>query len=286
MIYHVVDRKLKPMIRIRFIRYKISFIIIFFGISTSVFGQISMGARGLGLGHATTGLVDYSWSLFSNPALLKSGEPSLGFYGVRNYCFADITDMAAIGSLPTSIGALALGFHRYGDTVFNETRVRLGYKNEWEQLHFGLIINYNHISFGGVYGSGGALGVDVGIAAKLVEKFWIGAKATNLNKPSYKFSGTNEDLYRDLSIGFSYIIEDRALFMMDIVKDVRFPVSFRGGLELTIIQELKGRIGITTEPITYSFGLGYGKDFWDVNFAIQQHQLLGISPGFDLLFKF
>ena len=72
---------------------------------------------------------------------------------------------------------------------------------------------------------------------------------------------------------------------MDVVKDVRFPVSYRGGIEVNIIQELKGRVGITTEPITYSFGLGYAKDFWEINFAIQHHQLLGLSPGLDLIFK-
>lgn len=274
------------MIRIRSIRNKISFVFIFLGISTSAYSQISMGARGLGLGHATNALPDYSWSLFSNPALISSDTPKIGFYGLRNYGFAEITDMAALGSVPTKFGSTALGFHRYGDSIFNETRVRLGYKNEWEQLHFGFALNYNHISFGGVYGSGGALGVDVGVAAQVSDQLWIGAKAMNINQPAYNFSGTEEDLPRDLSIGFSYLIENRALFMMDVVKDVRFPVSYRGGLEIDIIQELKGRIGVTTEPLTYSFGLGYGKDFWGVNFAIQHHQLLGLSPGFDLLFKF
>lgn len=274
------------MIRIRSIRYKISFVFIFLVFSTGIYSQISMGARGLGLAYATSALPDYSWSLFSNPALMNSEIPTLGFYGLRNYGFADITDMAAYGSVPTNAGTLALGLHRYGDAIFNETRIRLGYKNEWEQLHFGLVINYNHISFGGVYGSGGALGLDIGIAAQISNQLWIGAKAMNINQPAYNFSGADEDLVRDLSIGFSYALEDRALIMMDVVKDVRFPVSYRSGLEINIIQELNGRIGITTEPLTYSFGLGYGKDFWDVNFAIQQHHLLGLSPGFDLIFKF
>ncbi|GAB5409682.1 MAG: hypothetical protein BalsKO_20470 [Balneolaceae bacterium] len=245
-----------------------------------------MGARGLGLGHATSALPDYTWSLFSNPALLSAEAPSVGFYGLRNYGFAEITDMATFGALPTQGGIVGLGFHRYGDNLFNETRVRFGYKNEWEQLHFGLAFNYNHISFGGVYGSGGALGLDVGIAAQISNQFWIGAKVMNINHPQYELSGTNEDLARDLSIGFSYALEDHALFLMDVVKDVRYPVSYRGGLEVTIIKEIKGRLGVSTEPLTYSFGLGYGKDLWDVNVAVQQHQLLGLSPGFDLLFKF
>ncbi len=274
------------MIRIRFIRYKISFLFLFLGISTAVYSQNSMGARALSLGQATSALDSDEWSLFSNPALLNTESVSVGFYGLRNYGFAEITDMAAFGSALTSFGVGAVGFHRYGDNLFSETRVRLGYKNEWEQLHFGFALNYNHISFGGPYGSGGAFGLDVGIAAQVLDQLWLGAKATNLNHPSYKFSGTEEDLQRELSIGFSYSLEETALFLMDVVKDVRFPVSYRGGLEVNIVDDLKGRIGITTEPLTYSFGLGYGREFWGINLAVQQHHLLGLSPGFDLLFKF
>ncbi|MFV1884713.1 MAG: hypothetical protein ACMZ7B_09515 [Balneola sp.] len=274
------------MIRIRFIRYKISFVLFFMGISIAANAQFSIGARGVSLGQATTALIENDWSLYSNPALLNSEQPSLGFYGLRNYGFVEISDMAAFGSLPTSFGTGALGIHRYGDNLYNETRVRLGYKNEWEQLHIGLALNYNHISFGGPYGSGGAYGVDVGIAAQVIDQLWLGATATNLNQPAYPFSSGDEDLARELSIGFSYALEETALFVMDIVKDVRFPVSYRGGLEATIIEELKGRVGVTLSPRTYSFGLGYSKDFWEINLAVQQHNPLGLSPGFDLLFHF
>lgn len=273
------------MIRIRSILYKISFTLLFFGISSSANSQTLMGARGLALGQSTTSLSEYDWSIFSNPALLNTTTTNVGFYGLRNYGFAEITDMAAFGSMPTKYGVGAIGFHRYGDELFNEIRVRLGYKNEWEQLQFGLAVNYNHISFGGPYGSGGALGIDLGLAAQVSSELMIGAKATNINKPIYDFTGVNEDLNRDLSVGFSYKIEDKAVFLMDVFKDVRYPVSFRSGFEISVIENVKGRVGVTTEPLTYSFGLGYGKDFWAFNLAVQQHSVLGLSPGFDLIFK-
>ena len=274
------------MIRIRSIRYKISFSLFFLGISIAANAQFSIGARGVSLGQANTALPDNDWSLYSNTALLNSEQASFGFYGLRNYGFVEITDMAAFVSMPTSFGTGGIGIHRYGDNIYNETRVRFGYKNEWQQLHVGLALNYNHISFGGPYGSGGAFGVDIGIAAQVADQLWLGATATNLNQPAYSFSSGKEDLTRELSIGFSYALEETALFVMDVVKDVRFPVSYRGGLEATIVEELKGRIGVTLNPRTYSFGLGYGKDFWEVNLAMQQHNPLGLSPGFDLLFHF
>ncbi|MEX2362501.1 MAG: hypothetical protein WD597_02710, partial [Balneolaceae bacterium] len=165
-----------------------------------------------------------------------------------------------------------------------ETRIKIGYKNGWRNLHFGAAFNYNHISFGADYGAGGAIGIDAGIAAEITPELWIGARTTNVNQP--KYSGIDEDLARELAIGFSYNLNELALFTMDVVKDVQFAVSYRGGLQVKVIEDLKGRIGITTAPVTYAFGLGYGKALWEVNFAMQKHSYLGFSPGLDLLFFF
>ncbi len=258
--------------------------LIFGFISTAVFAQYSMGAKGLGLGQATTSIHGYEWALFGNPALVSNAETAVGFYGLRNYGFAEITDMAAVGSMPTALGVFSGGFHRYGDHLFNETRIRVGYKNEWKMLHLGIVANYNTISFGKNYGSGSAIGIDAGIAAKITDSFWMGAKSTNLNRPKYK--GIREDLPRELSLGFSYHLNDLAMLTADAVKDVNFPLAYRGGVEVKVIDALKGRVGITTEPLSYSLGFGYRHTRWDVNFAVQKHQLLGFSPGLDFMIFF
>ena len=274
------------MIRIPKIVFKLCLSLFVCLLPPAVFAQSSMGARGVALGGATTALYDYNWSLFSNPALVSSKNPSAGFYGFRYYGFTEITDISAYGSVPTVFGTPAFGIHRYGDDLFSETRIRAGYKNEWQNLHFGIVMNYSHISFASPYGSGGALGLDAGIAAQLLDQLWIGARATNLNQPHYSFAQSSEDLPRDLAVGFSYQLADKATMMMDILKDVRFPVSYRGGLEVVVVGELTGRVGITTEPLTYSFGMGYGSRFWEVNLAVQQHSVLGLSPGLDMVFGF
>lgn len=274
------------MIRIERVLYKISFGLIFGLISLPAYPQHMMGAEGLGMGQATTALPGYDWSLFSNPALLNSDDASVGFYGLRNYGFTEITDMSAMASMPTKFGVVALGFHRYGYDLFNETRIRAGYKNEWRMLHFGLVANYNHIIFGGDYGSGGALGVDVGLAAEITEDLWIGARSTNVNRPEYKYETMDEYLPRDISIGLSYGLNELAVFAFDMVKDVRFPVSYRGGLEISVIENLVGRVGVTNEPLSYSMGFGYGMDRWDINFAVQKHEILGFSPGIDFMLYF
>ncbi|MGD8749463.1 MAG: hypothetical protein PVI44_13445 [Balneolaceae bacterium] len=245
--------------------------------------QAVMGARELALGQATTALEGTHWSVFSNPAMMSGDKPSVSFYAVRYFGFAEITDYAAAVVVPTQIGVLGAGAHRYGFNLFNKSRIRVGYKNSYEGFHFGAVLNYSHVAQGGGYGSAGAFGLDVGLAASIIQGLWIGAKATNINQPEYG-SLNDEKLPRDLSVGLSYHLSNVALFTADVVKDVDFPISYRGGIEVKVIGTLMGRAGVTTKPQTFSAGFGYHGKFWGINVAVQRHEnrVLGYSPAIDL----
>lgn len=248
--------------------------------------QAVMGARELGMGQATVALQETHWAMFSNPAMMPDDHNSASFFGVRYYGLSEITDMAVSVTYPTKIGVLGAGAHRYGFDLFNENRLRLGYKNSFMGFHFGAILNYSHVSQGIDNGSAGAVGVDVGLAAAILPQLWIGAKATNINQPEYG-SLNDEALPRDLSIGLSYQLSDRALFSTEVYKDVQFPISYRGGIEVKIIDQLMGRAGITTNPQTFSAGFGYSASVWSANVAIQRHEdsILGYSPAVDFQIK-
>jgi len=125
---------------------------------------------------------------------------------------------------------------------------------------------------------------DLGLAAIITEDLWFGARATNLNQPSY--GNTDEELPREMATGLSYYLTSEALVTAEIVKDVLFPLSFRSGVQLEVLQSLFIRAGLTTKPETYSFGFGYQSPQWDVNFGLQQHNPLGLSPALDLAVKF
>lgn len=265
--------------------YSFLFCLVITGLQCIAYAQVTLGARELSMGQATTALPESDWSIFANPAMSGHERPSVSFFGVRYYGFDDLTDMAVAFALPTGLGAFGLGVHRFGNELYNESRLRISYKHAYQGFHFGTAVNYNHISIGGGYGSTGALGLDIGMAANLAKGLWLGAKATNVNQPKYgDYNNSREELARDLSIGLSYQLSDLALFSTDIVKDVRFPISYRAGVEITILSNLKGRAGITTEPVTFAGGFGYESKIWGVNVGVQQHEnpVLGLSPGFDL----
>lgn len=252
------------------------------GMVSEMQAQAVIGARELALGQASTALQNTSWSMFGNPAMMSEKERSVSFFGVRYFGLSEVTDMAVSFSSPTKYGVLGAAAHRYGFDLFNKSRLRLGYKNSFKGFHFGAVLNYSHVSQDIQNGTAGAFGVDVGVAAPILDNLWIGAKATNVNQPEYG-SRNNEKLPRDLSVGLSYQLSDIALISSEVYKDVDFPISYRAGVEVNIISSLMGRVGITTSPQRFTAGFGYSGKIWGVNVAVQRHEnkVLGFSPAID-----
>ncbi|MCH8556694.1 MAG: hypothetical protein LAT84_02675 [Balneolia bacterium] len=245
--------------------------------------QLTLGARGASMGQAVTALQTDSWSVFSNPAMLPSSGNAASFYGIRNYGFSELTDVALSGHYAHAFGTSGIGLHTYGDDLFRESRFRAAHMYEYSGIRVGLITNYTHVSIEN-YGSAGTLTLDAGIAYSIIEGLWVGARATNMNRG--QIGEAREELPRELAVGVAYTLSDRATVSSDVVKDARFPMAYRGGLEVRIFEELYLRGGITTEPLTYSVGMGYNHSSFGVNIVAQQHYVLGWSPGLDFSVNF
>lgn len=167
------------------------------------YSQATLGARAIALGQATTALPRSSWSVFENVAMIDEKKAHVSFFTMRYYGISALTDIAAVITYPTGVGVFGGGVHRFGDDLFNKSRIRLVYENSFHHFHYGIAVNYSHIVQGKGYGSVGAVGIDVGVSALLAKGLWIGAKATNINQPAYGHTknGYREDLPRNLSIG-------------------------------------------------------------------------------------
>lgn len=258
--------------------------VIIINTSEIVYSQNSMGAKLVSMGQAGVALPYTEWALFSNSALLTVNQNSASFYRFRYVGISEITDIAAVLNLQTRFGTMGFAIHRYGFNLFSENRLMIGFKKSFGTFHAGISTGYYHVSQGGNYGSAGAFGVNIGVAAELVDGLWIGARATNINYPSY--GNSDEIVPRDLSLGFSYQLAVNTLLSMEAMKDVMFPLSLRSGLQIELIPSLFARAGFTSNPETYSFGFGYTPDRWSINIGIQQHNPLGLSPALDLGINF
>lgn len=272
------------MIQRYLIQWVFSFLIVL-GLQIPLAAQVNIGARNAALGMATTALYENNWGLFSNPASLHADALELGFFGFQNYGFPELTDISANLVAPVPGGASAIGFYRFGDDLYSETNINLAYKYSFNGVHAGASVEYRHLSLSEAYGSGGAVSFTVGLITEITGALNFGAKIRNFNRGSYAFEYNDEELPQDVSIGAFYQLEESALLIFDVIKDVRFPTNYRGGIEIEIVDSLVGRVGATYDPVIYTFGIGYSKIRWQINIAVQQHEVLGTSPGADIILK-
>ncbi len=255
-------------------------VIILILLNNSVIAQGSFGARAFSLGGSTAALTQSGgWSLFHNPALLKTDLPGVSFYTMRFAGLEEITDMAAVALFRTRVGTAAAGAHRYGFELFQRTRLSTGLSRSAGRIYYGVNISLHHIAQGGGYGSASAVGVDAGVAAEIIPQLLLGSRITNVNRPTY--GRGEEELPMEMAVGLLYNASNEFNLTADLVKDVRFPVSFRSGAELNLSDTLLARAGISARPNIWSAGLGYLAESYSFNLAIQRHEFLGISPAVD-----
>ncbi len=240
--------------------------------------QAVMGARAIGLSQAVTALPDYEWNVFFNPAMMSQEGRHASFFAMRYYDISELTDYGLAATYATDYGTAGVGLHTYGFDLYRESRYRLAYMNEFYNIRVGLAANMTHLSIHD-FGSDVGFALDIGVAYNIFDNLILGAKFSNINRGT--IGEVEEELPRDMAIGISYTLSDRALFVSDVYKDIDFDFSYRGGVEIHIIEILRARAGITTNPQTLSFGFGYVSSLIRADIAVQRHDVLGWSPGLD-----
>lgn len=241
------------------------------------------GARSAALGGASTALLEDVWG-FSNPAIwgTRSG-PALSFYATESFGLSELRLAAIHAVQPFSFATLAGGARSFGFEDFRETHLNLGVARgvslgTARTFYVGINLRYYNVSITN-YGTASTVGLSVGWLTQIVSDLYLGFHALNINQPVWQ---DDDAVERALSLGLGYTPSEQALVVFDVIKDVRFPLAVRGGVEFAPVPNLFLRTGVTTEPTRYTAGVGIqlGRIVADV--AAENHQDLGWSPGVSL----
>jgi hypothetical protein len=69
-------------------------------------------------------------------------------------------------------------------------------------------------------------------------------------------------------------------------KDTEHPVSLRAGAEYLVARPAKVRVGISTSPMSFTFGFGIETGRLTIDISSGYHQALGFSPAGSLSYSF
>ncbi len=234
-----------------------------------------MGARTAGMGYASATIAD-EWSLFNNiGGLSKLSQLTTAFAYEARPALLGANRLAASISSPTKIGSWGLGIFRFGDDVYSEHMVSLGFGNQIGNTSLGAKVNYTQYRAEN-FGVNSAMSVDFGGVTKITSQISIGAYITNLTQ-SKLIGSDGERLPTQLVAGVGFRPSEKVLLATEIQKDLAYQATWRSGMEYSVYQKIFFRTGFNLNPNAAFFGLGAQKRNIKFDYAIRLGQLIGTA---------
>jgi hypothetical protein len=237
-------------------------------------------ARAASMGNAYTAIQQNFWSLFQNPAGIAGMErTSVGLYAERRFGLSELNCGHAGIVFPfdknQAVGATiaSLGFEAYRESYASLTYA-INFK---DRINLGTRVSYGNLFIDGL-GSTSSFGIDVGLQTRINDEVSIGFQANNVNRSSLNYLDGQEDNPTIISSGIAYQPNNKLVLVADIQKDIDHPLSFRGGLEYQFIDGFYARMGVGTQPMSLSGGLGFQRDNLLIDVAFSFREPLGYTP--------
>lgn len=251
--------------------------------SPAAFAQTGMNrmgsARDIALGHASTA-DPYSTGLHINPAASATTEKATAtFFARQPFGLAELRHASVSASIPTRWVTFQSGTGTFGFDEYRETFATVAFSRAVPvgtslPVYVGIRANAHHLSIS-EYGSDQALAADAGVLVTVLPVLTLGAHARNVSGGSIAGSS----LPRSLAVGAHYAAGPHVRVVADIFKDVAFPWSLRGGVEIRPVDALSLRIGATRHPARFSAGVGINLGPIRADIAGERHPTLGWSPS-------
>jgi len=241
------------------------------------FENTDVGARPVALGGAFTSLSDNSLAIFYNPAglgQLKYREFS-AFYSPAPFGLTDLSTAAISYSEPLSFGTIGVAYKTYGFELYRENNFILSYGNSYKKkIYYGANLNLYNLNIQN-YDNATAFGVDIGAMAYIAKFLQWGFFGKNIT--GAKIGISNEKIAQVYRTGFTFQPEDKVRVIGEIEKDVKYPISVRGGVEYSVIDFLDLRFGVGSQPAIFSAGVGINYNLFSFDYAFTKSEDLGFT---------
>mgnify|MGYP002777340869 CR=1 FL=1 len=257
---------------------------IFFNTVTATPIYFPVGARSVGMGNAAVTISD-PWATFNNIAGLASLTNSgVAFFYEKRYNFSAFNLLGSAVCLPTKYGVPGLGLFRFGDALYNESRINFGWAHKINKVSLGIQADYLQIYIA-EFGAKNNLALNFGGQVEIIKQLIFGATVYNLNQASIS-SYQDERIPTIMKAGLGYKPHRRLMLNLEIEKNVLKPSLVKIGLEYCIIDNIAARTGINTNTDNIFFGFGYKNKVLHLDYAVSIHHALGFSSAFSLGFIF
>ncbi len=241
-------------------------------------------ARAAGLGNSVAAVTD-PWSIFSNQAGLGLQRSYwVGVSHENRYLIRELSTSSLGGCIPVKPGTFGMALTHFGYSQFSQSQFGVSYGMMLSKaIAAGVGINYHSLRIANGYGSSSCITAEGGVIYQPVEKFAIGAHVFN---PFRSSLGSDQNLSTSFGIGIAYQPASYILITLQGDDSSQSSPVFRMGLEYNPVRSLSIRTGLSSNPMSLAFGLGWRVKGMTFDLAFSYHEVLGYTPYLSLSYTF
>jgi hypothetical protein len=247
----------------------------------SIYAPVS--ARVIGIGDAAVTLDGY-WASFQNTAGITSTESlELGATYENRFGMPGMDFMATgiTGKVP--FGHISINAFRFGDDIYNEHKLSLGYATEIGIIRIGGRANYIQYMVQD-FGTRNTYSVDFGGIATITPQLVIGAQALNITQANIN-AETEQRVPTLLKLGLSYRPRDYFMLNAEIEKDIIKTAMIKLGAEYNFMEKFYLRTGLNSNSFQSFYGLGFKYLSFQWDYALSNHAEMGFSHSISMHYK-
>ncbi len=245
----------------------------------AMFEQREPGARITAMGDAGVAFTEDIYSPYINPAgliFMDKLSALFSFYSL----YPSLEGMDSISYISFSagmpiagFGAPAISYNSFGYDYYRESTFILSPAFELlYRVGLGFNLKFYSVNIKDM-GSASAIGLDMGLLAKIYDGFSIGAFLNNLNSPT--IGEGNEEISQYGTIGIEFVPASGLSLNFDVQKVVDRKLNLQVGQEFRLSRYFYIRSGLQTNPTKYSLGLGINYNKFSFDYALSIHNTLG-----------
>lgn len=255
-----------------------------YSLEASIFGN-GRGARAIALGNAFVAIADDPWAPYYNSGGLGRIDRAMAaaFFSPQQFGMNELRTIALGGTLPLNIGTVGVNVHQFGFELYKENGVSIGFGREidWD-VYGGITIHINRFVVER-YGSTTKALLDIGLFSEPLRNLTLGFAAHNILGTT--IGATNEHLPRIFKIGTAYVPLRAFTVLFELEKDIRHPLSMKAGVEQKFLDFFAIRLGTTSNPDTFSGGIGLEYSLFTFGYAGNLHKELGWTHQIELAIR-
>ena len=265
----------------------ILFVLIVFNTVSAQPGDCTLGARIAGMGGAGTALSD-PYASFNNVGGAAISRETTLVFSVRNlFTMGGLFAFGAAWNQQFRDGKFLIGLYRFGNDLFSENRVGIGYSHRIRSISLGLKVNYVQQMIE-TAGTSAAMVIEAGGVVLLGKRVSLGACIVNPNRASYGRISP-EPVPVVLRAGLAWQPDEATTFSIDLRKS--FHEATDGtrialGMEYILGDVVALRAGTVFKPVVFSTGAGLALRKFRIDYGGMLDPFLGMSHEISVIYRF